>query len=70
MWAVFVLFIAYPLSTGPVLCILKEVGELRSDSAACDFILDVFYAPLVHLSDHCQPLQDFLESYVKLWGLP
>jgi len=64
-WALFLLFVVYPLSTGPVCRLLLELGVLPD----CIDALETVYAPLIYLSDAWEPLEDFFVWYLQLWGV-
>ena len=61
-WLCVLVFIVYPLSTGPVWLLCEE---LQLD-ASWDIRL-AFYAPLVALCDAFEPVEDFFDWYVGLF---
>jgi hypothetical protein len=66
LWACFILFIAYPLSTGPAISLW-----VATDSASLRHSIEAFYAPLEVLSENCEPAEDFFQWYIgTLWGVP
>jgi len=58
------LLIAYPLSVGPVMM------SFERDNPSVSGLLRIrhFYFPLIWASEHCQPIGDSLEWYVRLWA--
>jgi hypothetical protein len=61
-WVACIVFIVYPLSTGPALC-LYEKGIARSE-------IEAFYTPLVSVVRHSDLLEAFFEWYLlELWQI-
>jgi len=57
-WLLFIVFVFYPLSVGPA-------ARLFGGSDA----LMAFYIPLEFLYESCQPVHDFYDWYLGLWGV-
>ena len=62
-WPCFILFILYPLSTGPVVLLLEK-GIISDDR----FL--VIYKPLELVYENSDTAQRFFDWYTELWGLP
>jgi len=54
----FLLLVAYPLSLGPAVKLLKSYPAIRP-------LVEAAYAPLVFLADRWSLLYDFLSWYIK-----
>ena len=62
LWACLLVFIIYPLSTGPVILLIQHTGADES-------LIGSIYAPLMFLSNSFEPVEDFLIWYFDLWGI-
>ncbi|HET6323109.1 MAG TPA: hypothetical protein VFG04_00300 [Planctomycetaceae bacterium] len=60
-WAALVILILYPLSVGPVCWLIVVTGA--------DW-LGVVYWPLDWAANACQPVEQLLTWYQRLWHLP
>jgi len=65
LWPCFILFVVYPLSTGPVWRLCKAF-DLDSNYS----VRIVLYAPMIALCSAFDPLNDFVNWYLGLWGVP
>ena len=66
----FVVFVAYPFSTGPVCWLYFDVVQHDQSSQFGEAILKTVYRPLSMAIDSCQPLQDFFWWYLfDLWEI-
>lgn len=57
-WIVVVLLVVYPLSTGPAV-------KLAEHDMVSDTTLEIVYAPLIWLTEHCPPVKDFFDWYLS-----
>ena len=67
VWAFLIAFVLYPLSTGPVFRICRECAGGYDAKVLPWRCTEIFYAPLILLTDHCRPLQEFFGWYILLW---
>lgn len=63
------LVVIYPLSTGPVVHLCLTVDGPYSVNSAAWKTVEMFYAPLIYLIEEFEPVSDFFEWYLDLWGL-
>ena len=59
--------VLYVLSSGPVLFVFVKTGFLQS--TAGQHFLEVFYAPLEWAYHHSNLFQNFMDAYIKLFGI-
>jgi len=63
LWSCFIVFVIYPLSTGPVILILERL-DVDSD------LIEAIYAPLILVADTFEPVEDFFMWYLLgVWGI-
>ncbi len=61
LWALFFLFVAYPLSIGPAARFHKACPPARP-------MIETAYAPITTVMEHCRPVRDAFYWYVsKVW---
>jgi hypothetical protein len=64
LWALFVAFVVYPLSIGPV---AKASVHFNNGRAPRPVV--AMYAPLGYVIVHVPGAHDFFDWYGKLWGV-
>jgi hypothetical protein len=60
LWLVMALFLAYPLSLGPVVKFYR--------SRQVPGTVFILYAPLEYVDRHCRPVHRAIDWYLHLWG--
>ncbi|MCA9028672.1 MAG: hypothetical protein KDA86_25930 [Planctomycetaceae bacterium] len=65
MFSLLVLFVAYPLSTGPMFWL--DIHGYVSGEAACE-VMDTFYAPIEWVTDSSETLQNLYYRYLSLFA--
>ncbi len=64
LWVCLLVFVVYPLSTGPVFKLTPMIGGPPAAVMA-------IYSPLGYLYDHSHAVRAFYDWYhQKVWGLP